>query len=160
MDTSLNFSSTAHPQTDGQTENLNRTLGNLIRSICGDKPKQWDIALAQVEFAYNNAVHSATGKSPFSLVYVQPPRHALDLAKLPKTSSSIVAENLATQVRDVQAEVKAKLETQNEKYKKFADTKRQQKLFTEGDQVMVFLRKERFPVGTFNKIQRLERPTT
>ena len=82
FDTSLNFNSTSHPQTDGQMEVVNQTLGNLIRCLSREKPKQWDLTLAQVEFAYNNMLNRSTGKTPFQVVYCQPLRYALDLVPL------------------------------------------------------------------------------
>ncbi|KAL8117807.1 hypothetical protein AgCh_015636 [Apium graveolens] len=67
-----------------QTEVVSCILKTIIRCICGDKPKQWDVTVSQTEFAYNDVVHNVTGKSPFPIVYTKCPQHTLDLIKMPK----------------------------------------------------------------------------
>ena len=84
MGTKLNFSSAYHPQTDGQIEVVNRSLGNLLRSLVGNKPKQWDVALSQAEFAYNRSKNRMTQLSPFEIVYGQNPSGVLDVAPVPR----------------------------------------------------------------------------
>jgi hypothetical protein len=42
LGTSLSFSSAYHPQMDGQTEVVNRSLGDLLRSLVTEHHSQWD----------------------------------------------------------------------------------------------------------------------
>ena len=89
MGTKLQFSSAFHPQTDGQTEVVNRSLGNLLRSLVGDNLRSWDHILPRAEFAYNSTVSRTTGRTPFEIVYGQIPRRPLDLTPIdPHTRTS------------------------------------------------------------------------
>ncbi|GJS48949.1 reverse mRNAase [Tanacetum coccineum] len=67
---------------------------------------------------------------------------------------NIAAENFAEKIEAIQADVRLKLKASNTKYKEDRDKHRMTKIYAEGDLVMVHLRKERFPVGTYNKLKR------
>jgi hypothetical protein len=60
-------------------------LGNLLRSFVGKNIWQWDLLLAQVEFAYNRPPSQTTSHSPFGAVYGLNPIGPLELAPLPIT---------------------------------------------------------------------------
>lgn len=124
----------------------------MLRCLVSSRPKQWDGALAQAEFAYNCMQNRSTGLSPFAIVYTKPPSLTTDLS-LPTSGSHATAEQLATTFTDIQQQVTHSLEFANAKYKQQADKHRRQKDFTVGDLVVVFLRRERFPSGTYHKLQ-------
>ena len=58
---------------------MNRSLGNFLKCLVGDKPSNWELVLAQVEFAYINHVNRSTGKTPFEIVSGMKPRGVSDL---------------------------------------------------------------------------------
>ncbi|KAA3466139.1 Transposon Ty3-I Gag-Pol polyprotein [Gossypium australe] len=83
LGTKLLFSTTFHPQTDGQMEVVNRVLSTLLRAIIRKNLKSWEECLPHIEFAYNRFVHSATKHSPFEVVYGFNPLTPLYLLPLP-----------------------------------------------------------------------------
>jgi hypothetical protein len=54
METKLNFSSTYHPQTDGQKERVNQILEVMLRACALQYGRSWDKSLPYTEFSYNN----------------------------------------------------------------------------------------------------------
>ena len=65
LGTRISIATTHHPQTNGLTERLNRTLIALIRKYTQMYPTRWAEFLPIFEFAYNRSVHSTTGVQPF-----------------------------------------------------------------------------------------------
>ena len=65
MGTRIHLASTHHPQTNGLTERMNRTLINMIKKMTQDSTHEWDVKLPLFEFAYNTIPNSTTGIAPF-----------------------------------------------------------------------------------------------
>ncbi|KAL4583632.1 hypothetical protein LXL04_008212 [Taraxacum kok-saghyz] len=72
LGTRLHHSTTYHPQTDGQTEVVNRCLQGYLRSFASDKPRHWYRFLYLVEFWYNTSHHSGIEITPFQALYGRP----------------------------------------------------------------------------------------
>ena len=71
-----------HPQTDGQTERLNRVIQEMLRNYVSPSHDDWDEHLDIAEFAYNNAYHESIKTTPFRLTYGFDPRNPMSAVKL------------------------------------------------------------------------------
>jgi hypothetical protein len=71
LDTQLRFSSTYHPQTDGQTKRVNQILEDMLRACALQYERSWDKRLPYAEFSYNNSYQESLKMAPFEMLYGQ-----------------------------------------------------------------------------------------
>ena len=106
LKTELKFIFAHHLQTNGQIEVANRSLGNLLRCLVGDKSKGWDLILSQVEFSYNNSVNRSTDRSLFQIFSGSSPRTAPKLRKMEQGErTSAEVEEFAEHIKHLHEEV-------------------------------------------------------
>ena len=67
-----------HPMGDGQTERMNRTILNMLKTLEEKEKHNWKNHLSKLAFAYNSTVHKTTGYSPCYLMFGRLPRLPID----------------------------------------------------------------------------------
>ncbi|ESK81012.1 hypothetical protein Moror_7600 [Moniliophthora roreri MCA 2997] len=68
------MSTAFHPQTNGETERVNREVEVYLRMFCAKEQTRWKEYLSLAEFAHNNRTHSVLKKSPFFMMMGYHPR--------------------------------------------------------------------------------------
>ena len=71
LGTKLKMSSAYHPQTNGQTKVVNRSLETYLRCMVEERPKNWSKWVPLAEWWYNTSFHSSIQTTPYQVVYEQ-----------------------------------------------------------------------------------------
>ena len=74
------MSTAFHPQTDGQTEILNKIVENYLRAYVNLEQMNWAKLLPTAAFAYNNSMNHTLRMSPFKAMYGYDPEFHVDVA--------------------------------------------------------------------------------
>jgi ''chromo'' (CHRromatin Organisation MOdifier) domain./Integrase core domain. len=135
LGTKLSMSTAFHPQTDGQTERMNRTLEEMLRAYSTYNQDNWDEYLPAAEFAYNNSKQLSTGYTPFEL----------DCGQHPLTPASFISQRTSVPAADNFLEhwdnmihmAKDSLREAQERQTKYANQHRRHLTFKIGDKVLL-----------------------
>ena len=136
LGTNLHFSTSFHPQTDGQTERVNHLLEIYLRHFVSANQTDWARLLDVAQFSYNLQRNESTQKSPFELVMGQQPITPQELAR-GYEGTSPAAYKLAKGWNEEHDIARAYLTKAAKRMKKWADNKRRPREFQVGDQVLV-----------------------
>jgi hypothetical protein len=131
MDTKLNFSSAYHPQIDGQTERINQVLEDMLRVCSLKHGGSWDKSLPFAEFSYNNSYQASLKMAPFEALYGRKCRTPLYWSETGE-SQLFGPEIIKEAERQVQV-VRENLKVAQSRQKSYADTRRRELTFEEGE---------------------------
>ncbi|KAM0028419.1 putative nucleotidyltransferase, Ribonuclease H [Helianthus debilis subsp. tardiflorus] len=135
--TTLSFSTAYHPQSDGQTEVLNKCVEMYLRCYVMDRPSDWFKFLPWAEYWYNTSFQTAAQMTPFEVVYGRKPPNLTRYIK-GSTSNSLVDSQLLDR-DEVLITLRNNLLRAQSRMKTYADTNRRDVQFAIGDWVFVKL---------------------
>jgi transposase InsO family protein len=141
LGTRLKMSTAYHPQTDGQTERMNRTMQTMLRSYA-ERREDWAEWLTFVAAAYNSSPQESTKRTPFEMNF--PDQRSIDplqwaIGKKAEGASgrgvSVEAERTLEEMRVIWDEVRVKLVAEQSRQKEIADRRRREVKYEVGDSV-------------------------
>ena len=138
LDTKLAMSTAFHPETDGQSERVIRTLKQMLRAFVNDAQDNWDELLAPLEFAHNCSWHDSTHEVPFVTVYGRmPPTPAILWSKRKLQGDQPMAVALAERMRQALVRAKEQLATAQARQAREKNKHRSAHEFKVGDRVLL-----------------------
>lgn len=139
--TQLLRSTAYHPQTDGQTKIVNKSVELYLRCFIHGKPKTWIKWLPWAEFCHNTAYHTAGKTTPFKALYERDPPRVIKVQK-GDTSVSALEDQLLE--RDaILEDLKGHLLQAQQRMKAMADKNKRNVDFKEGEWVFLKLQSYR-----------------
>ncbi|GJR73819.1 putative nucleotidyltransferase, ribonuclease H [Tanacetum coccineum] len=133
--TRLKFSTSFHPQTDGQSERTIQTLEDMLRACALEWTGSWDEYLCLVEFAYNNSWHASIKAAPFKLLYGRKCRAPICWDEVGERL--IEGPELIEITNEKVAVAKEKLKEARSRQKSYADKHQRDLEFQVGDRVFL-----------------------
>jgi uncharacterized protein (DUF2249 family) len=133
-------SSPYHPEGNGAVEIENRSIKELLRAYTCDNQTDWDTHIPLVINARNTTEHSATGFTPYEMVYARKPSiliENLPIIEIEPTSDYIA--RLAEARKQIEASARKHLKKELAKRKRAYEKRHKINCepLKEGDQVMI-----------------------
>jgi transposase InsO family protein len=159
------MSTAFHPQTDGQTEILNRILENYLRCYTDLEQMNWAKLLSSAEFAYNNSRSSSTKITPFMALYGYNPELRIDISAEDSTTKGEIpaARDRIEKLQELRNKLREELFNSQERQAKYYNQKHQPRLFKRGNLVKLSTRNLRLKnkklqprwIGPFRILERI-----
>lgn len=136
------LSSAYHPESDGQTERMNRILEDVLRHYVSPQHKDWVHYVRLAQFAINNSWHEATTFTPFYLNHGRHPKlPGLESLELEKDAGvgTYQSQGVMTAKKVKWAIHRAKqcLWAAQDRMRTYANQRRRDVTYKEGDMVML-----------------------
>ncbi|KAE8664337.1 hypothetical protein F3Y22_tig00112800pilonHSYRG00034 [Hibiscus syriacus] len=135
LGTRLNFSTSFHPQTDGQSERTIQILEDMLRSCVIEFKESWEKYLPLAEFAYNNSYQSSIKMAPYEALYGRRCRIHLNWYEL--KDREVIGPELIQEMEEKVQVIQNNLKAAADRQKSYADLKRKEIEFQIGDKVFL-----------------------